>query len=350
MKPPNDAAKIFKDWLESDDCHLTLKRWAASLIKKTIRLNLPKNIWPYSKEDIEDVVNDFWFFLKNYPEKQFPQLESFIKKGNITKTLSLASQTYIQTKKAEARKEGWRYLYRRIRETLKEDQGVHYLSDKKGCYYSLKSEASLLNDFQVLHSEPYSRWKSPLNIISERQFSRFKGTDFLKLSIFFWKEAFSKLKVPYFLPVREVVNFLTAHYQTIAPIETVSYENLCHEDDNEAGESKIPSSIQFESNILEATLEPLAENLIESWPYERKVCFALKYENPAVSFREMAEKLGLKRHSNAQYHYETAISELRDFCSVWPGPTLPDVERNLFFEFINKVAELCKKSFNGHKQ
>ncbi|MCP4110917.1 MAG: hypothetical protein GY749_36250 [Desulfobacteraceae bacterium] len=359
MKHPIDAVKIFKDWLKTDDCYPVLESWGKRLTTEVQRLNLPENVWPYSRtfdpQVHKDVIRDFWIFLTNYSEtlseKQNPQFESLILKGDIKKILNTAFQAYIQTKKAEARKKGgYRYVYRRVRETLKEEKNIHYQRDKKGWpYYSLDFEAALLNNLQVLHSESYSVWESPLNIISEMEFSRFKREYFLELSIFFWKQAVSKLGKPYFLPIREVVNFLAAHYQTIASTALVSMEDLCYEDD-EGGESKIPSPRSFEVTVLESTLEPLAEALIESWPYKRKVCFSLKYENPDISFRDMANELGLKRHSNTQYHYETAISKLKDFCSEWPGPTLPDIEKDLFLEFINKVAELCKKSLHGHKQ
>ncbi len=361
MESSVDAVKIFKDWLNSEECYpMLLESWGNKLLSKARRSNVPETVLPYLKEDSpqerkEIFVREFWAFLfQKYPEtlsqKQHFQFESLILKGNIRKVLNTALQAYIQTKKAEARKEDWGYVYRRVRETLKEEKNIHYQHDKKGWpYYSLDSKGDLMNNIEVLHSEPYSVWESPLNIISEMEFSRFKRKYFLELSIFFWKQAVSKLGKSYFFPVREVVRFLAAHYQTIASTTLVSLEDLCHEDDEEGGESKVPSRRQFESNILESTLGPLAETLIESWPYERKVCFALKYENPDISFREMADLLGMKRHSNAQYHYETAISRLKDFCSEWPGTTLPDIERDLFLEFINKVAQLCKKSFHGHK-
>lgn len=362
MKHPIHAKTIFQNWLKSDDCYPTVELWGKRLIAKVQELNLPESVWPYSRVDdpqiCKEVIHDFWIFLMQYPDKlnenQNPIFESQILKGNMNRILNDAFQAYLQTQKAEARKketDPWRYVYRRVRETLNYEKKIYYRlfrhgqRDKKGWpYFSLDSKADLLNNVGMLHIEPYSEWETPLNIISEMQFSRFKRKHFLELSIFFWKQAVSKLGKPYFLPIREIMRFLEAHYQTIVTNTLLSLEDLSHKDNNKGGESTIPSHQQFESNILES----LAERLIESWPYERKACFAFKYETPDMTFRKIAERLGMKRHSNAQYHYEKAISHVKDFCSEWPGPTLPHVEKDFFLEFTNKVAELCKKTFNGH--
>ena len=149
---------------------------------------------------------------------------------------------------------------------------------------------------------------------------------------------------PYALPVRELVQYLSRHYAHLAlplRVETQGGAGGPWEDEvrslAEPGAERGP-----ELAVVRSRLPELARRLASSWPGKVRTAFAL-VQGEELTLEEAARRMGYKGASGVNYVYRSALERLRDFCLLWPGLSPPELDEDLFDEFVNLLLTFCRK-------
>lgn len=343
-------------WLARPECSTVLEGVARLVIRQAAGIGLPDGLLPcdplqrLSPGELEDCVqataHDLWVFLRTRPDawKERTALQWLWGQGERFAAHRTA-RDYLMHLKDRARTHGvnpWRALYRRARQLLQEDGGIHYHATARGAYYSLRADGPDLEDAAVLRAIPYDRWESPLPVASAAELHR--ADRILDLARFFWRQAVGRLGGrECFLPVREMVHYLSRHYAHLAVSPGVSLAEQARPDSgDDAGEPVQAGAEQApELAVVRSRLQDLAERLAASWTEKQRHAFYLLH-GAGLTLEAAADRMGYKGASGARYVYRSALDRLRDFCLLWPGLSPPDLDDALFDEFVERVLALCK--------
>jgi hypothetical protein len=161
----------------------------------------------------------------------------------------------------------------------------------------------------------------------------------------FWRQAEIHLEGgPYALPIRELVHYLGRHYAHLAlPFRAEPREDAAGASEGEVERMVEPGAERGpELAVVRSRLPELARKLVASWPEKLRTAFAL-IQGEGLTLEEAARRMGYKGASGVSYVYRSALERLRDFCLLWPGLSPPDLDEDLFDEFVSLVLAFCKK-------
>jgi hypothetical protein len=344
-------------WLASPECLGALERAARMILRQAERIGLPGGLLPcdglgsLSGAEREDCVrataHDLWIFLSTRPgswreRTDIPWLaeqgESFL--------VQRIGRDYFQHLKDQARTYGahpMRALYRRVRQVLQGEPTVHYGATARGASYSLEPGAPELPDPHRLRSLPYEEWDSPLDAVPAAELHRKESL--VRLARMFWRQAEIHLEGgPYALPIRELVYYLGRHYAHLAlPFRAEQGGTAAGSGEGEIERMAEPGAERGpELAVVRSRLPELARKLVASWPEKLRTAFAL-IQGEGLTLEEAARRMGYKGASGVSYVYRSALERLRDFCLLWPGLSPPDLDEDLFDEFVSLVLAFCKK-------
>lgn len=351
------TASDWKEWLAAPECRDVLETAARIILRQAERIGLPDGLLPCEhlprlrgseREDcIRAVAHDVWVFLRTRPERWrertdirwlAAQGESFV--------VRRIGQDYLRHLRDQARTYGshpQRALYRRLRQVLQEEETIHYRATAQGAFYSLEPDSPEMKDPGVLRKEPYEQWDSPLEEVPAAELHR--GKSLVRLARFFWNQAARRMGgMGSFVPVRELVYYLTRHYaQTASPVMVPEGEGRTPCVEREIESVPMPGAEQApELSIVRSRLEELALRLTASWSERQRTAFVLIHGD-GLTLEEAARRMGYRGASGVSYVYRAAVDRLRDFCLLWPGLSPPDLDDEVFDEFVNRVLANCKK-------
>jgi hypothetical protein len=146
------------------------------------------------------------------------------------------------------------------------------------------------------------------------------------------------------LPVRELVHYLTRHYAHLETPMVVS-EGRSGAPGGVDGIESVPmpgAERAPELSVVRSRLDELARKLTASWPENHRKAFALIH-GEELTLEAAAARMGYKGASGVRYVYRAALDGLRDFCLLWPGLSPPDLDEEVFDEFVELVLAICKR-------
>jgi hypothetical protein len=343
-------------WLASPECVGTLERAARMILRQAERIGLPEGLLPcegfaaHSGPDREDCVqataHDLWLFLKSRPGSwrertdirwTAAQGESFL--------VQRIGRDYLLHLKDQARTYGahpMRALYRRFRQVLREEPAVHYRATPRGAFYSFESASPDLPDHDGLRTPPYDAWDPPPDTVAAADLQR--RDSLVRLARFFWEQAARRLGGrPHAMPIRELVHYLSRHCAHLAlpsRVEPRGERDGSGEDEiqrmAEPGAERGP-----ELAVVRSRLPELSCRLAASWPPKLRTAFAL-IQGEGLTLDEAARRMGYQGASGVSYVYRSALERVRDFCLLWQGLSPPDLDEDLFDEFISLLVASCK--------
>ncbi len=343
-------------WLSRSECLPVLEKVARAVIRQAASIGLPDGLLPcepvrrLSSQDMEEcthaVAHDLWVFLRTRPDgwKERIELQWLWERGERFVARRIARE-YLLHCKDQARTFGanpWLAFYRKVRQILQEDPAIHYCANSRGAFFSLEPDSPEWIDTDDLRAVPYERWESPLHISPAAELQR---KDRLReLARFFWKQAVARLGGSgCFLPVRELVHYLSRHYDCLLAVPTASSQGNPpgSQDDQDASWDQPGVESAPEHSIVRSKLQALAEQLVASWSDRHRHAFYLVH-GQGLTLEATAERMGYKGASGAAYVYRSALERLRDFSLLWPGLSPPDLDENLFDDFVERILALCK--------
>ncbi len=343
-------------WLTGSECLPALEGVARSIVRLAGRIGLPDGLLPceplehLSGGDLEDCVqaiaHDLWIHLRSRPDSWWNGTAARWLSHQGERALILRiGRDYLRHLKDQSRTHGlspWRALYRRVRQVLQEEASIPYRATSRGSFYSLDPDAPELTDPTVLRAVPYEGWSSPLHLAPAAELHH--RDRLIALARFFWEEAARHLGGKgCFLPVRELVHYLSRHYDCSGPI-AASFGREGPRDSVEdlATAMEAPGAdLAPELAVVGGKIQRLAEQLVATWAEkERRVFYWLHGEG--LTLESVAERMGYKGASGVSYIHRSALDRLRDFCLLWPGLSPPDLDEELFDAFVECVLDVCK--------
>jgi hypothetical protein len=355
-----DAVAAWSEWLSSPHCRPALTGAARFIYRQAMRLGLPHELLPCTNpwelppderaDCFEMLADDLWIFLRsrpaNWPLKS--QWAILAARGERFVMLRIAQEflSYLKDKARTYSYDPARALYRRLRQVLQEEDSVAYRATDRGAFYSLDPEAPSGDALLPLEAEPYSGWDAPIGLVAMKDLD--KKSSLLVLARFFGEEARRRLGKACFLPVRELVRFVSAHYPVPSTFTTVPL-SAGQDDSTNAPSMSIESlreECSGEASFVARQLEDLAQQLAASWSQKQRAVFAL-VQGDDHTLSEAARQVGYRSAAGAAYVYNTALDILRDFCLQWPGLSPPDLDERLFEAFVLQLAAICKRDIQG---
>ncbi|MBP8646623.1 MAG: hypothetical protein KBH99_10960 [Syntrophobacteraceae bacterium] len=347
----------WSEWLSSPDCQPVLKAAARFVYRMAAGVNLPPELLPCRdprnlpeaerEECFEALAHELWIFLRSRSEEWMRRMSlSSSLHGNPRTLMLRIGQEFFRHLKDQARTsqgDPKRALYRKVRQLLADEPSIVYRATREGAFYALDPRAERLESLQLLRSEPYGSWESPLSKVSLKDLPSKKAL--IELAGFFWHRATERLGGAFFLPIRELVHFISCHYPGFSRPDTLSLEAMSTGRPGEDGPcwEPVADSPPPDTAFLENRLPLLAEQLVNGWTVKERFVFAL-LQGDGVGLKEAADRLGYKSSSGVAYLYESVRTSLRDFCLLWPGLSPPDLDVELFEHFVVQVVAFCKKT------
>jgi len=341
-------------WLASPDCRPALAAAAQFIFRQALRLALPPellpcvNPWQLPPDERTDclqaLADDLWIFLRSRPPGWYRKHHwaPLAARGGRLLMLKIA-QEFLTELKEKARtyaRDPGRALYRRLRRILQEEAEVAYRATSRGAFFSFEPEAAPWEAAGLSGVAGYGEWESPLRLVSLQELDR--RPSLLALSRLFWEEACRQQGKRCYLPVRELVRFIAAHYPGFSPVAVVSLE--------EGGAGTAPDDRvmaehdggqEGERSWVRLQLNELARQLAATWSQKQRTVFLL-IQGRELTLAQAAAEMGYRSAAGADYVYHSALDGLRDFCLLWPGLSPPDLDERLFEAFVGHIVEACE--------
>lgn len=350
MKTPLDS---WNSWLQQPGCRTILEEAAKWIYRQATKIALPADLLPCSdpwslapserQDCFQMLADDLWLYLKERgPELLRKKAWRHWAESNERALRLKITQDYMNQLKDRARildRDAGRSLYRRLRQILKDDPEIHYQADPKGSYFSLVKDAPVLSDGWKLRSEGYELWESPLGSFSEKDLRH--SRNLLQVASRYWYLAREHLGRSHYMPVRELVYYLQAHY---AHFKNIQLESAADPESpiGMAMERKSATPADAAAHAYTRTrLTSLAEQLAIALSDKQAAAFYW-IQGQEWTLQQTAGHLGYQSAAGARYPYERACEVLRDFCRLWPGLSPPDLDEKLWKEFVQEVLKFCK--------
>ncbi len=350
MNPEMTVEQALQAWLSSDDCLPWLHVQALAILGRAGDLGLPAQLWPHGRPGEmsagemeaakEEVAHEFWLYLRSQmpgrsqswpPEltmlaaRPSVQLAAYLRHGFLSRLRSLGRRKGTSL---------YHYLYRRVRETVAQGAGFHHRVSRWGVLYSLQAQGPSLGSLAGLVPAPYQDWASPAALVAEKDLLRCRLEDLRRLAELFWRQAVDRIGHPCYLPCRELVAYLAAHYQCLQAGASDLLEDLA-------------APRAYAAQARRSGLEALARQVREPWSAVRRQVFGLALDPGDLTLLDVAQRTGLSSPSHVKYHLDRACEDIAKFCETWPGAVPPPTEREFWGEFLQCVGEACKNPGQG---
>lgn len=349
-----DPDPLWINWLEQDQTRAMLEAAARRIYRQAERIALPRDLlpchgWsglaPSERDDCRRMLaDDLWIYLR----EQGPRLVrtrswAHWAEQDPDALLLRFTQHYLGHLKDQARtldRDPGRALYRRLRQVLAVESSIQYRANRQGAFYSLEAAAMPMADLTMLRSEAYGSWPSPLAVVSAAELGRRDGL--VRAAKFFWRAARGRIGGATFLPVRELALYLQAHYADLSPVRLAALDDPNRpEADAVAASAASGALMEPDLAFTRGRLPELARQLAAELN-EMQAAALYWVQGARLTLDQAAHKLGYQSAAGVRYPFQGALVVIRDFCLQWPGLAPPDLDRDLFDEFIEALLEVCK--------
>lgn len=346
----------WSEWLSGPECRTVLENAARFVFRMAAGAALPPGLlpcrdpWGLPREErdacFQSLSHDLWLFLRSRPPEWVGRMGAFSTSRENPRPLMLRMvQEFFHHLKDQARTSDLdpkRALYRRMRQVLHEEPAIAYRATREGAFYALDPDARWSASWQPPHGEPYGAWESPLAAVALKDLHR--RSALMELARFFWRQATERVGEAFFLPVRELVHFISCHYSGLSMREALPLPTggTSRDGDEHGGDDLASDRPAPDLSFMESRIPALAEQLVSGWTWKQRLAFVL-LQGEGAGLKEAAESLGYKSPSGVAYLYRSVCDSLRDFCLLWPGISPPDLDSRLFEAFVLEVVKVCKK-------
>lgn len=357
-----DIDQKLRLWLEKIENQERLRKVAQGVIKKCVRQKLSFALMGKSirREDIrEDMVEDVAsqlavFMLEN--ENFRTWMETFpladAKKGgnsedgafNALNMGKMLVHCFIRELKDKDRSSpdgsAKRYLYKRLYSLLNEEKGLFFMSldeNRKYSFFSMAPNGPILEE--QLTQDDMDQIPFPDHLVENRSFDGVNQKSvILSLAEYFWKKVAETTGAK---AVRISVQDFANWIEFYVPMEEPKTLGLDH----------------LNNQLIAAPGNPLVEDIdmlekiirhISALMNEKQKQAFFHHECQGMTLDETADAMGLKRASNAHYHFENAKEAMKRFIisNNLPGLKPGDLDERLFETFLDFFCRHLEKSLS----
>jgi hypothetical protein len=329
----------WNDWIASQECLPTIRYIRSlfsdkeeSIINEAFRLVAVKQTQQDLSAD-DEITNELWLFFKlHFSDKIKNEFSTAILTGNVSAMVNILKFAFVNHCKGMRRKSNpYNKCYTSIREKLhktsKKDQSLQYRADRNAAFYAFcdtkprEASEGIWNQYNI-HN--YRNWEAPSCGFSLDD----PAKNAVDIARSFWMESLRFHGDKYWIPIRELTNFIFAKFVDIAKNPTVSLYD----------ENDIPVDIPDKQHPLPEAmwsqirreLEAEAKKLVSSWDENRKVIFYLAFEKD-LTLRQIEEQ----GYKSAQYNIDNARKSIRIQWNNWKSDE-KDIE-DMFEDFCSDV-------------
>ena len=343
----------WEEWLKTEESYYLITKCAKILLSSPKTLELMKQSFGQAEIEQDELSSILWEFCfdhaKAWEEKKpFENCRAYSEypKNWILQQYKRALIDSLRNLNHSPQK----YLYARIRTTLSATNGVAITVTKHGTFYCFDTEKEfdLSKCYCKHYEESYQSWPFPSYASLE---NIWKGDVIYKIARFFWDEICRRENGILWVPVQALQHYicsnLPVHNYTHISINQPSSHQ---ENDEQARKIELACSdedihpLMLYLDEMEKLASKFAMRLTER---ERKILFL--YYGASHSLAEIAKELGLGNVSSAAYHLNKIRKSIKELCILYPALSPPDLDENLFGEFMDKVIEICKSSIQSRK-
>ncbi len=342
----------WKEWLNTENCHVALKTCIKWLEKKEYG------------EFLDDILTEgaLWCYCKDRAdewEKNHP-LEQIIFHGERA-IVEFIVHRYVRYLWDHLRKKSAiKYLYARYRRVLSEDTSAKTWSKSRITYYSFYPYISKSNEFVYRLHGNFTEIGFPSDVSAKNVH---KKDSLLKIARFFWDrvselEKDQQIWLAILDLVRYTAFFVQIEYTTVSLLPGVEGENeeekrypkevyekdLNHGKTADEEELELFRSIEAERvlSIMHELARQCALRLSEK---ERQVVAILLGEElngNRISLKDVATRIGFSGASGVSAARDRAYEKIKQFCIPLPGLSPYDYDKDIWAEFIKNLVEFCK--------
>jgi len=354
-----DMYQQLRLWLGKNENQERLKKIACGVIKRCVTQGLSFALLGESVrlEDInedrqKDVASQLAvFMLEN--EKFRDQMETFPladpasadqSEGNAFNNLNLGKilvHSFIRNLKDKDRSSpdgsAWRYLYKRIYTVLNEKTDLFFMSLDKNQKYSVFSMAQNGPIMEELTEDDMEPIPFPDHLVENRTFDDVNQKSvILSLAEHFWKKVAESTGAENVrISVRDFTNWIGFYVPMEAP-KTMGLDYL----------EEHPIAATANRRVeYPGMLDKMSFHLANQLNEKQKRAF-LHHECRQMTLEETAVAMGLKRASNAHYHFDKAKETMKRFiiANNLPGLKPDDLDESVFDAFYNFFCQHLEKS------
>ncbi len=347
------AIEHLKQWLASEEGytylnHFVRKNGAAPSFSSI--LSSVYHQQNHSRDQAEyqqEISHDFLVFLLEtaLPElHRHPTLVHGVLAGQIRSMLEFTWTRFcwrLQDRTRSKDANPWGYLYRRARETMKKSpQIATHRQTKNILLYCPVQHSTAAQTPAAMPADSYSDWPPPPRPGNEHPEEYLFTTGFLtQAALFFWQEAARRLQTRPLVPVRELVRYLATHHPWV---------NRPRQTDTPPPEDGTPDSAERPEERLDRltslrSISAMAARFVATLERENCAVLVATMEDPPLTYREIADQLGLPDHNRPYRIQQKNIRLMKKFCSCWPGPPLAELPEEIGLAFLEAVKMQAKK-------
>ncbi len=354
----------WKEWLHTASCLTVLHRAAAKVFAKARQYHLSpfgesnpirKGLRAASEDErspLEELAHDLWLFVSGHAERWEEEhpFHTLWAQGTDRIALHIAF-AYSKTLLDRARtQEGdpFKAFYRRVRQLIAKNPRFQYRADPHRTFYACSEAAPPNAQLREIPPPPsYADWPSPPG--SVKVSASLNASEIHDLALFFCREYIHRAGTAVWVPVRELVRYLSHWGAVHERPRFVPLEMSPSDETEESFEIPIPAPALQETALQCARVTELAQSLAASWSPQDRKAFALFYGDEETLDR-VARVLGYSGASGARYRLQRLIEEFKDFCLLWPELSPPDLDENVFKAFFTALIAVCKQEDEGRNE
>jgi hypothetical protein len=348
VKVAEQAVQAFQHWLETAKGHACVRHLAGQQISRagengSLPVLFASRFGSDDRDVRQELASEFMVFLVQFVPEQVscrPDLINCILSGQPGKVLDFALQQFLWRLQDQARHKEVNpraHLHRRLREAVTADPAFTVQRDQQRTlfYFPASCSEELCTDSAVFASLQYLDWPVP-PLAEQGEQTLFTAKYLVAAAHFFWEECRCQLGQAYRVPFREAVRYLAVHYTWLNRLQLESL------DDDAYAAGTEPAEEQLDSLNGLASVAVLAEQFVRGLDEPARLIFAWKMEeNPRVSFKEIAARLGMKDHNRPYRIYQETVAAMQVFVKNWPGPPLAELPEAVGLAFIDGVRKKC---------
>lgn len=331
----------WQEWLRVDEAKRILDKCAVYISIKISSHSRFTGIY-----DTEELTGEIWVFCNNNADswenkKPFDVLYA---QGidSVIKWIVNGFMLHISNESRKYQHSPTRYLYSRVRVSLSSSDDIFKThSNKMGTYYTCCTNLPWREDNSITIKDfRSSHWSFPANV-SEKNI--YEKDTIIQVGRYFWNQVREKTGRDLWIPIRDLVRYIGAFLPIPETHSKVSIdEQIDEETETNLGDILIDPDMPptDEETILEDLRKKAEKCALQLAPEEREA-IAL-HHGEGRPLQEIATSMGYSSPSGVSYILQKAYHRIRNFCKPIPGLSPPDIDEELFTNFMENVIIFCK--------
>ncbi|SFM74128.1 hypothetical protein [Thermodesulforhabdus norvegica] len=334
----------WQEWLKTEQAWPIIQRISQFLSRRIRDAGLQSFSSQFNTAP-EDLAADLWIYLCEHADEweEKKPFENFIKAGN-RYVVSWIVQSYLNHLRDKIRVKGVspaRYLYSRLRTVLSSHPEISFARFGNAVYYSFDGAVSCdPGNIYTGGSVGYSEWAFPEDV-SEKNIYEEKTV--IRVAEYFWRLVARRHSRHLWVGVKDlagyIMSFLNLPVVTSCDGGDLEFEGFPDGNWNADYREK-------ERNLMKSFIRNLAGCCAARLSDKEKEVI-LKHLREGKTLERIADEMNYSSASSAAYIKEKAYEKIRDCCVTEPNLSPPDLDREIFNDFMEYLLEFCKKSLEN---